>query len=772
MKYNISTYSDADVTTTTVEKDITLSKDSQSIIFQMFSKNIYSNPIGSVVREITSNCFDSHVEAGVKDMPVVIKKSLDKETNTHYISFIDFGVGMSPQRIDKIFSIMFSSTKRDSNEQIGAFGLGSKTPLAYKRSTGLGEGEYDNSYFIITNYSNTKYIYQVYEGNSSPRISLLHEEPTTEGNGTEIRIPVLKKDVETFAREMERQLYYFENIVFEGFDDYNVSRYVENDYQILQAKSFFFRGMAYNSTIHVCLGRVAYPIDYSALGLDGYNYRIPIALKLNVGDIGVTVSRESLDYSEKTIKVLKEKLELAKQEIVSMLSKQYDNVVTLEDYFEVKNNFGVLKLAGKDINLSNFIDKKSVNFENFMFKDLDLVDFPQHKNLYNALFENKRYGTKEPVYSSTFSGGYDDLKKYNEKLYFVDGFFNRKVIKQSYLKSKHQRYYIISKRDLRNQSVLYTLANLFGKNVSDLVEIDATTNERSTTPFYERLLQVRDEYFAIIQKHCTDYDTLEVPDEFVVSRKREKLDANVLKSSIPIKFMGGYSKTRVQVKDLVDFNRTIFYGTMEDEYDLNVAHRLFKSLFNADDIITNYGSYYYNRNNKTSFDMTNKRGIMFVMVAKNNQKIFQHCKKAYHVSKFKHKMLYRKEDLVMNYYNVHVLLNKYDEINRFYKSKNLAYINQEWSDFAQQIKFDIERIPAIAKKTEFKYLSYELGKYFDLSKAKSVDKNLLERIEKLNKLEETNDKIFDYIRMSYGGEYLSTEPLLVEILKKVMIFDI
>ena len=771
MKINLTEFSSQSVETSGIAaKKMRLSEHAQSMVFQMFTKNVYSNPIGTIVREITSNCFDSHVEAGVTDTPVVIRKSVDNETDTHYISFIDFGVGMSPHRVENIYGVYFESTKRVDNEQIGGWGIGAKSVLSYKRSTGLGEGEYDNSFYVITNFDGRKYVYMVYEGSESPEIAPLHEEPTTEGNGTEIRIPVLKKDVETFAREMQRQLYYFENIVFEGFDDY--SRYVENDYQILQAKSFFFRGTSYDSAIHVCLGRVAYPIDYSALGLDGYNYRIPIALKLNVGDIGVTVSRESLDYSEKTIKVLKEKLELAKQEIVSMLSKQYDNVVTLEDYFEVKNNFGVLKLAGKDINLSNFIDKKSVNFENFMFKDLDLVDFPQHKNLYNALFENKRYGTKEPVYSSTFSGGYDDLKKYNEKLYFVDGFFNRKVIKQSYLKSKHQRYYIISKRDLRNQSVLYTLANLFGKNVSDLVEIDATTNERSTTPFYERLLQVRDEYFAIIQKHCTDYDTLEVPDEFVVSRKREKLDANVLKSSIPIKFMGGYSKTRVQVKDLVDFNRTIFYGTMEDEYDLNVAHRLFKSLFNADDIITNYGSYYYNRNNKTSFDMTNKRGIMFVMVAKNNMKIFQHCKKAYHVSEFKHKMLYRKEDLIMNYYNVDVLLNKYDEINRFYKSKNLAYINQEWSDFAQQVKFDIERIPAIVKKTEFKYLSNELGKYFDLSKAKSVDKNLLERVEKLNKLDETNTKIFEYIRMSYGGEYLSTEPLLVEILKKVMIFDI
>ena len=72
------------------DKDMSLDENSKTMIFQILSKGIYSNPIGSVVREITSNCFDSHVEAGV-DLPVRIRLSLDKMTNTQYISFIDYG---------------------------------------------------------------------------------------------------------------------------------------------------------------------------------------------------------------------------------------------------------------------------------------------------------------------------------------------------------------------------------------------------------------------------------------------------------------------------------------------------------------------------------------------------------------------------------------------------------------------------------------------------------------------------------------------------------
>ena len=59
------------------------------------------------------------------------------------------------------------------------------------------------------------------------------------------------------------------------------------------------------------------------LGLSLSDYRLPIALKLEVGDIGVTVSRESLDYSEATIKMLKKKLELAKEEIIKFMEEKF-----------------------------------------------------------------------------------------------------------------------------------------------------------------------------------------------------------------------------------------------------------------------------------------------------------------------------------------------------------------------------------------------------------------------------------------------------------------
>jgi sensor histidine kinase regulating citrate/malate metabolism len=82
-------------------------------------QNPYKNNIGSIVREITSNCFDSHTEAQVED---AVRIKLSRDDSNFFISFIDVGIGMSPDRVEQIYSTYLESTKEDSNDFIGAFG--------------------------------------------------------------------------------------------------------------------------------------------------------------------------------------------------------------------------------------------------------------------------------------------------------------------------------------------------------------------------------------------------------------------------------------------------------------------------------------------------------------------------------------------------------------------------------------------------------------------------------------------------------------------------
>lgn len=749
MEMNVALLSDKEIESTSSEVNMKLSKNAQSMVFQLFTKNVYSNPIGTIVREITSNCFDSHVEANV-NLPVIIRKTVDNETNNTYISFIDYGVGMSRDRVKNIYGVYFESTKRVTNTQIGGYGIGGKSPLAYKRFNGEGENEYDNSFSVITIFNKIKYTYVIYEGANTPVISLLHKEKTKEGNGTEVRIPILSKDVSKFVNEMVKQLYYFENIIFEGFDNY---ANIKNDYQIIRGNTFLYRGLSYSENVHICLGRVAYPIDYGVLGLSSYDFKMPVALKLNVGDINVTVSRESVDYSEKTIKFLKSKLIEVKQEISDMLIKQYENITTLSDYFEVKNEFGRLYFPnGSSMYVGNIIKHENVSFSNFAYK---LFKMPTDKQLFNLFFEVRQYGkkTKSRYNSNKFVGGYSEIVNNPPNVLHIDSdTFNRKVIKQAYLNQKHTTYYIISPRDLYNDNVAVDICELFHVPLNSIISQGEVNN-------IEQYLNMQKEFFELVKEHTVNYDDLIVPDDFIQSRKRKNvIDENVLNNDINVVFYAPTlsSRDKVKLKEFVNYKMPIFYCTQDDENLMSDYAHIYSCLFDKGSMVSYYTTYKrygskqpigFNRNN----DGMTKSSIMFIMVSKSNLKYIKLCGTAKHISTFTHEMLYRKESAVVNFFKREKINTMYNKIDSFFKDSSLPIIDYDLSLKMSEIKNRYVALNTNVQNVSTDIYSYGIiiKRIFNIDNIKynKDDIKLMNDIEEIIELQKKNEDMFRYINM-------------------------
>lgn len=161
--------------------------------------DLYTNPIEATVREIISNGVDAHVKAH-NESPLEVK--IPSALSPVFV-VKDYGVGMSPSDIQHIYSQYGASTKMDDFSQIGAYGLGAKAPLSYC-----------NKFTVSTVQDGVKTTFTVSREESKNVVKIIGQAPTEDANGTEVSIPVMDKDTQSFASEvMKMKRYDFQNLL-------------------------------------------------------------------------------------------------------------------------------------------------------------------------------------------------------------------------------------------------------------------------------------------------------------------------------------------------------------------------------------------------------------------------------------------------------------------------------------------------------------------------------------------------------------------------------
>jgi hypothetical protein len=491
---------------------MSLDLDSAQILMQMLSKNLYSDDIGSAIRECASNALDSHRRAGV-DTPIVV--SFKASTANNYEFCVeDFGIGLDADDVRNIISKYGKSTKRESTTELGMMGLGFKAPLAYS-----------SSFYFVCRKDGVERKYMMYEGEDVNTIDLLYETKTEEPNGVKIIIPVKFNDRWSFMRKIKEQLCYFESVYFDVPEDSSIT----NDFLISRHTHFQFSEMSTDTRLHICLDNVYYPLDFEKIGIDRIDF--PIALRFSLSDgLFPTPNRESLRYTQEAKKIIMDKLAQVADYYVETYNKSLNegsDIKSMINYLEKNGHY--IEMSSRKYKIDNFLRYASVKPLIPELEGVKLLNFPSLYKMYkqNILvdaFPSKfslRYKRLSSADNYVYGYNLENVCNGEAKVWVYDD--RIPGIKKDYLRAtcvESEHNFIVkraapmklgvpAKFDLKTYYHLLHLKNYPKDQWRDVIKE------------YQHILSMIEESFI-------DLDALDVPQDFIDSKKK----ARILKAGV------------------------------------------------------------------------------------------------------------------------------------------------------------------------------------------------------------------------------------------------
>lgn len=300
-----------------VQSENTFSIKATAHSFEILSSGLYSNKPLACVRELSCNARDSHVEAGKGHIPFEIKLPNRMDPTFHVK---DFGTGLSHEKVMKLYSTYFESTKTTSDDFIGQLGLGSKSPFSYT-----------DSFTVESRYNGVVSIYSCYKNEDGlPAIALMGSTETEEPNGLTISMAIKSNDFDKFATATKQALRYFDvkpTIIGSDVTIEDVKYKLQTPEWALRVDNY------YNEMgIQVIQGGVAYPVNVDVFK-DDYPEIASISgincdLFMPIGSVDVAASREALQYNKRTIGNLAVVLKKVVDTLVLELQQQLDACAT------------------------------------------------------------------------------------------------------------------------------------------------------------------------------------------------------------------------------------------------------------------------------------------------------------------------------------------------------------------------------------------------------------------------------------------------------------
>ncbi len=269
--------------------------------FEILSSNIYTNKVRAVIREYNCNAYDAHVAAG-NGQPWDVHLPTYLES---YFSVRDYGTGLSDEQVREIFTTYFHSTKTNSNDFVGALGLGSKSAFSIV-----------DSFNVVSYYNGVKTDYCCYKDEcGEPQVATLASSDTDQQNGLEVSMSVEGR-TDDFTDEAVNVFKYFD--VLPNINDKEVVKDIlkaKEDYKFVCDEGSFNTGYG---SLYARMGNVAYkiPTEYRS-DLSGF-------INFEIGDLSFNAGREELSMDDSTKKLLKSRIQQVQDNLSQVVYDKID----------------------------------------------------------------------------------------------------------------------------------------------------------------------------------------------------------------------------------------------------------------------------------------------------------------------------------------------------------------------------------------------------------------------------------------------------------------
>lgn len=293
-----------------------------SLILEIIRNKLYTNKMGSFIREITSNAYDAMIEAAINngESPESVQKKqihiiLPNDDNHSTLTIRDFGTGMTDDKVKKIYTRVGKSTRSGSNNYVGMMGIGRLVGFCLTDS------------FNVASYVDgikTEYVCYIDETKCG-KVAMLSQSETNDPNGIGISVNVPEEQYHELKEEVSQFTAFIKEVGFRFFNTDNEYHFRGIDHTKDSETSFQGTDwVKYTSRVgksaYVKMGLVKYPLpDEVASG--NFFENGTVIFNVNIGDVAVGASREGLEFTPKTKAHVEMLIKRAKEEAAKEMMK-------------------------------------------------------------------------------------------------------------------------------------------------------------------------------------------------------------------------------------------------------------------------------------------------------------------------------------------------------------------------------------------------------------------------------------------------------------------